>query len=290
MKVVRTFASAICILVGAALLVGWLAAYLVTRAVEDGAVSESAVRATLNNPVVMGQLVAQVDEQAVTALASAGVDVQTLGLSDSLHDLIGRLAYDERFVEALANEVNDAVDQLHSELTDPGRLPAPFVVSFDASASVNTQIDQLPAVGESLPDVALPPIDVELVSADQFEQARDGYAKLEYARSTFWWAGLACLALGLLVSPRRRYVVAKFLAAAGAMSLVIALALAVATPERIRAALPESLDATWGQMVTEALTSETLPELRFLLVIAGFGALFVGGVAAAIAYSTDPRR
>lgn len=289
MKVLRTFASAICILAGAALLVGWLAAYLVTRAVEDGTVSESAVKATLNNPVVMSQVVAQVNEQAVTALASVGVDVETLGLSDSLDDLIDRLAYDDRFIEALASQVNDAVDQLHGELTDPGRLPAPFVVSFDASESVNTQIDQLPAVGESLPAVALPPIEVELVSADRFEQARDGYAKLEYARANFWWAGLAFLALGLVVSPRRRYVVAKFLAAAGAMALVLALALAVATPERIRSLLPESLDATWGQIVTDALTSETLPEFRFLLVIAGFGALFVGGVAAAIAHSTDPR-
>lgn len=289
MKTLRTIASAISILAGAALLVGWLAAFLITRAVEDGTVSEAAVKATLNNPVVMQQVVTQVDDQAVSALGTAGVDVETLGLADALHGLIDRLAYDDRFIDALAGQINDAVDQLHAELTDPARLPAPFVVSVDASESVNSQIDQLPAVGESLPAVTLPPLEVELISADRFEQARDGYAQLEYARANFWWAGLACLVLGLIVSPRRRYVVAKFLAAAGALALVLALVLAVATPDRVSRIMPDAVGSTWGSVISEALTSETLPEFRFLLVIAGCAALFLGGVAGAIAHSTDPR-
>lgn len=290
MKTVRTFASAISILAGAALLVGWLAAFLITRAVEDGTVSEAAVRATLNNPVVMQQVVAKVDDQAVAALGTAGVDVQALGLEDALHGLIDRLAYDDRFIDALVGQINDAVDQLHAELTDPGRLPAPFVVSVDASESVNSQIHQLPAVGESLPVVTLPPLEVELVSAARFEQARDGYSQLEFARANFWWAGLAFLALGLVVSPRRRYVVAKFLAAVGAMALVLALVLTFATPDRIQRVLPDAVGSTWGAVVSDVLTSETLPELRFLLVIAGCAALLVGGLAAAIAHSTNPRR
>ncbi len=289
MKVLRTVVSAIAILAGAALLVTSLTALLVTRAVEDGAVSESAIRATLRNPMVMDPVVAHIDQSAVGALANAGVDVDAPGLSDALHALLAELANDDDFVASLASPINDAMGRLHRELTEPGRPPAPFSVSIDASDSVNGQLGKLPAVGESLPSLALPPVEIELIRAERFEQARETYSRIEYARSTLWWAGLLVLALGLLVSPRKRFFAAKALAVVGAMSLAVALALAVETPERVRSMLPAASDAMWGQLVTDTLATQTLPEFRFTLVMVGFGALAMAAVAAVLAYWTKAR-
>jgi len=288
-KVLRTVVSAIAILAGAALLVTSLTALLVTRAVEDGAVSESAIRATLRNPMVMDPVVAHIDQSAVGALANAGVDVDAPGLSDALHALLAELANDDDFVASLASPINDAMGRLHRELTEPGRPPAPFSVSIDASDSVNGQLGKLPAVGESLPSLALPPVEIELIRAERFEQARETYSRIEYARSTLWWAGLLVLALGLLVSPRKRFFAAKALAVVGAMSLAVALALAVETPERVRSMLPAASDAMWGQLVTDTLATQTLPEFRFTLVMVGFGALAMAAVAAVLAYWTKAR-
>jgi hypothetical protein len=101
---------------------------------------------------------------------------------------------------------------------------------MDVSATVNKQLGEIPVVGSQIPRVSVAPVQVEVVSADSFNKARTAYSRLEFAKHYFLWIGAALILLGLAVSTRRLYVVAKFLIAVGAMALAVVAILTIATP------------------------------------------------------------
>lgn len=290
MRAVRTAASAVSILVGAALLVAWLFSFLVVRSVEDGKAAHAVAKAALHSPEVVDRIVIAVDSALASSLRDAGVDVSATGLSGSVHALVERLAVDPSFEQMVLDQVDAASEDLHAQLTDPDRASAPYVIVIDVSDRVNDELDTLPQVGASLPTVPLPPVNVEVLSAHSFDQARDVYGRLDTAKRVFLWLGLAFVALGLAVSTRRRYVVGKFLLAVGAMSLLVGLLLAVADPDSLATRLPGGSDGTLGTVVSEALGGDQVARLRTVMLVCGAIALVAGAAATLIGKVSGGRR
>lgn len=290
MRGLRTVASAVAILVGATLVVGWLAAGAALRAVNDGAVASTLTRVVLANPAVAERIGAVIEREASASLAQSGVDLEALGLQDQLRELMTLVAGSDAFEQVVLEQVDAVHTELRDELARDRRPQGPFVVTVDASAAVNDRFDEVPLVGESLPTVVLEPVTIELISAAEFERAREGYDKLEFARATFLWAGLGCIALGLAVSTRRRYVAAKFLLAVGAIALVAAAVVTLTPRDALARALPGATEGPFAALVEDAVGEQAAAGLVDTLVWAGVGALAASGVLWWVGSRLRPKR
>jgi hypothetical protein len=294
MNGLRTVISAVAILVGSALIVVWLIAFALVRSVEDGSAARSAAQVALKSPAVMNHVSAEIYARTAGSLLDLGLDVEALGVGGAVRSAAETVTESDEFEQVLLDSVDAASGQLHRDLTDPHRPAGPFAVEVDASETLSAELRTVPVVGDSLANVRLRPISVEVVSAESFETARDSYERLEFAKRAFGWMGLACLAIGLIVSTRKRYVVGKFLIAVGAFALLAGLVLAVLTPERLVDLVPGG-GGSWGQLIADALGDEQVPRLRTVLLLVGssaviLGAAILGATAARWGRVAAPRR
>ncbi len=282
MKALRTFISAIAILAGAALVVAWGAAWLLLTAVDDGVVARTAARAALATPAVTAHIGDEVMSRATDTLSRLGIDLKALGADDAVRTALSEWIQSNEFKQVVLQQVDAAREKLREELASPDRPPGPFTISIDVSADVNRRLAEVPVVGSKIPTVNVAPVDVEVVSADSFAKARTAYSRLEYAKSHFLWFGAALIALGLLVSTRRRYVIAKFLIAVGAMALAVVVITSIVTPDRIASLLPGGDQGTWGHLVVQAFSDAALPGIRKTVTLVGAAALVAGALMATI--------
>ncbi len=276
--------SAIAIVAGATLVVLWLVSWVGVKAVEDGAATERIVVVALKNPAVTDRIGTEMKDRAFAELADQGVDLEVWGLGDAAADSITSLVETEAFRDSVVEQLESARGQLHDELTDSHRAPAPFEVAINTSDLVNDRIDEIAVVGGRVPDVSVGAVRIEVVSADTFEKARTGYDRMEFAKRYFLWAGLALIVLGMLVSTRRRFVIAKFLAAVGVFSLVAYAALVVIGPERIAGLIPGGGDGGWSEVFSDVIAESALPIVTGKLLLAAWIALAGAAVAALLGY------
>lgn len=280
MRAFRTLLSAIAILVGATLVVLWLVSWVTFKAVQDGDATERIVVVALKNPAVTGKIGTEVKDRAFEALADRGIDLNVWGVGDAAAQSITSLVETDEFRASVVEQLQAARQQLQEELTAPDRPRAPFEVAINASDLVNERIDQLAGAAAGIPNLSVAPVRIEVVSADTFEKVRTGYSRMEFAKTYFLWAGLACIALGMLVSTRKRFVIAKFLAAVGVFSLGAYVALVWIGPDRIAGGLPGGADSSWASVFGEALANDALPAVTGKLLLAGGIALVAAAVAA----------
>ncbi|MCB2414013.1 hypothetical protein LGT39_14270 [Demequina sp. TTPB684] len=291
MRALRTLASALAILAGATLVVLWLLSWMTIKAIEDGAATESIVLVALKNPEVTGKIGTEMRDRAFDALANQGVDLEVWGLGDTAAESITSLVETEEFRDSVLEQMESARGQLHDALTDAEREPGPFAVAFDTSDVINDRIDQIAVVGSELPELSVAPLRIEIVSAETFEKARTGYERVEFAERYFLWAGLALIVLGMIVSTRKRFVIAKFLAAVGVFSLGAYAALAWMGPDRIASWLPGGDDGGWARVLGDVVAEEALPSLTGRLLLAAAIALTGAAVATGIGMlAGGPRR
>lgn len=281
MRGLRTLLSAIAILLGATLVVLWLVSWVTIKAVEDGTATEGMVAVALENPVVTGKIGTEVTDRAFAALANEGVDLEAWGLGDAAAQGIAALVRTTAFRDSVIEQLQAAREQLHDALTDPDRAPGPFEIVINASDLVNERIDQIARVAIDVPNLTVAPVQIEVVSADTFETARTGYARMEFAKRFFLWAGLALIVLGMLVSTRKRWVIAKFLAAVGVFSLGAYVALGWIGPERLADWLPGGADGSWGRVFSDIIAQDALPAVTATLLLAS-GIALVGAAVAAL--------
>jgi hypothetical protein len=107
---------------------------------------------------------------------------------------------------------------------------------------------------------------------------------MEFAKRFFLWAGLALMVLGMMVSTRKRWVIAKFLAAVGVFSLAVYAALVWIGPDLIAGRLPGGTDGGLGSVFGDVIANEALPAVAGKLLYAGGIALVGAAVAALLGY------
>ena len=279
MKGLRTVASALAILTGATLVVAWLAAGVAVHAVNDEALAGRLTRAALADPEAVESIGALLEDEATSALSASGVDLEALGLRDPLHTLMTRLVGSEVFERLIVEQVDTVHTDLRHELARDGRPEGPLLVTVDVSAAVSDLITDIPVVGGVLPTVALDPVDIELVPAAEFEQARGDYRRLELARAYFLWAGLVCFAGAFLVSTRRRFVLAKILVAAGAIALVGAAVVALPPREAIARLLPGASHDPLAALVQDVVGQQLVSGLVSTLLWTAAVGIVMGSIA-----------
>lgn len=278
MKRLRTIVSAVAILMGAVLVVAWCGAWLLLSALNDGAVARTMAQAALSKPVVTDRIGDEISSRATVSLAGVGIDLSVIGADRALREAIIEWTGSPEFKKLVIDQVDAASQQLRVELARNDRPAGPFSVSIDVSAAVNTQVDEVPLIGPHMPDIVLAPVRVEVISSDNFVEARDAYSRLEFAQMYFLWMGIALVAVALAVSTRRRYVIAKFLIAVGAMALGLVGVLTFVAPDYLAGRLPGGDDGAWGRLALEAFQNATLPGMSKTLAIIGGGTLLAGAL------------
>ncbi len=290
MRAFRTLLSAIAIVAGATLVVLWLVSWVAIRAVEDGSATESIVVVALKNPAVTDKIGVQIKDSAFAALSDRGIDLDVWGVGDAAAESISDLVGTPEFRDSVLAQLQEAREELRDELTVPDRPRAPFDIQIDTSELVNDRIDGVTGAVVDVPNVSVAPVRIEVVSADTFENARTGYARMEFAKRFFLWAGLALIALGMIVSTRKRWVIAKFLTAVAVFSLGAYLALVWIGPDRIAGWLPGGADGGWGSVFGDVIANEALPAVTGNLLLASGIALVGAAVAALLGYVAGSSR
>mgnify|MGYP000336108043 CR=1 FL=1 len=272
----RTLVSALSIVAGALMIVGWLIATPVVSIIEDGSLATSVTERFFDDDALLGQASDAVAERAVEALAERGLSGGAVESGVGL--AVDALAQSDAFAAVVIAAVDSQREEIAAQLTDPDREPAALTVAVDLSGAVNDTIDDVPVVGSAAPDVALAPIEIQLADADRTEQLRTGYRVASWLQQWGLWAGLALLVLGLLVSKRKKWLIPKF---AGALAVAC---LAVAAIYYLDLAVPlaEAMPGPVQSLVAGAIADETADQVQWNALMLGAGAAVVAVVSTLI--------
>ncbi len=266
----RTLISALSIVAGALLIVGWLIASPVVSIIEDGSLATSVTERFFDDDELVAQASDSVTSTVVDSLAARGISGGVV--ESGVGAAVEALAQSDAFAAVVIAAVDSQRQEIADQLTDPDREPAPLTVAVDFSSTVNDTIDDVPVVGQAAPDVALQPIVIELADADRTEQLRTGYKVASWLQQWGLWAGLALLVLGLLVSKRKKWLIPKFAGAVAVLGLGLALIYFLDLAEPIAATLPGPAQS----LVAGAIAEESADDVQRL-------ALMVGAAAAVVA-------
>lgn len=286
MRVFRTVVSALAIFLGALSMVVWALSLVVVRSVEDPETFSAIATRTLENPAVQATIVAQAQDGVDDQLTSQGVNLRAIGADVLIDALIATTIRSQAFSDTVADQMEDAHEKFLRELTQPDRPAGPMVIHFDISHLINVQIDSVPLIGGSLPDVALPPVPVEVMGEQTFGNARTSFAFMDWAKTWLIWIALALLAVGLVASPRRRWFLAKFFTAVGMTALLGWALITTADPETLANALPGGSSGVSGELLANVVSEESVAILGTRALWVGFGSLALAALAAAIAIIT----
>ncbi|WP_203657183.1 hypothetical protein [Demequina activiva] len=279
MSLLRTVVSALCVLAGAFLIASWAVSSVVVTSVEDGTALRGITERALESPAVRSLVAERMTDRAVAAFADAGVDANGPVVRTALESGIAAAVGTEAFKTSVLSEVEAAHGQFSEQLTDSLREPAPLVLDVDVSDTINARLDEIPVVGEAIPDVSVSTVSVEVLSAGTFEVTRDTYRQIEWAAQWGLWAGIALLLVGILVSQRRRWFVAKLLLALGLICLLFGGAIALLGPDTIITFIPGGTDGPLSTIWRDIITEETAPlVMERSLWVAGFA--FAGALVA----------
>lgn len=289
MKWVNTVISAILILMGAASIALWAVSTVAVSAVEDGtAVHGIAVRA-LDDPEIVAALGETLADGAVDALAERGIDPSRLGLERALRTLIENEVATDEFRDALLEQIDAGHEQFATQLTQVLGEPAPLVLEVDPSAYVNTRIASIPVVGAGIPPITMPPLPVEVLDAQTFEDVRSVYSLMELASPWALWLGIAFIVIGMFVTLRFRWFLAKTGLAIGAVTGGLWLILRLWGVDGIVRVLPGRSGGSLGTLLTRVMTEETVPALESRLLVVAAAALILALAFFMIGILTMPR-
>ncbi len=274
MTALRTVFSALCIVVSAIVIIFWALAHVAVNAVEDGTAVRGMTERALNSQAVRDALSNDLTSRTVAALRDQGVDLVGLGLEGTVNEVISRGIATDAFRSTVLEQVEDAQAQVSEQLTDPARQPSPLAITVDLSQSVNARLGDVGGPIAALPSLSLPAVTMEVLDTHQFEQTRFAYGGLRWLQKWGLWAGLAVLALGLLISSRRRWFVPKVLLAIGVAGVGVGVIIAARGPESFVMTMAGDGDGAWAIVWRDLISQDAV---RVVMT----RSLWVGGIALA---------
>jgi len=290
MNALRTVVSALSIVVGVLLIALWALAQALVAMIEDGSAARAMTERALDSPALTAAVSKDLSGRTASALEDRGINVTALGLDGQLDQVMARAVGSEAFRQTLVNQVENAHRQIADQLSDPTRQPAPLSVSVDLSDSVNARISELGGVATALPALDIPPVSIQVLEAERFEQARDAYDKALWLQTWGLWLGIGTLLLGALVSHRRRWFVAKALFGLAAVSLTVAGLVYFVGPEPLGGLLPGGDDGVWAGLWRDVIGTEATAAVIERSLVIGVVALVGGLIAVAIGTAVGRRR
>lgn len=286
----RTLISALAIVVGAVLIASWAVSNVVVNSVKDGTAVVSLATRLMDTPAVVNQISADLGDAAVDQLDVPVPDAVSAGIDSTVRESVDDLVHSEEFTSEVESQIGAAHSDFADALTEDAREPAPFVLYLDASPLVNDRIDAIPVVGSAAPDLALAPVPVEVLDAEAFEDTRTVYGLMEFAEQWFLWAGVALVLVGIVISPRKRWFIAKLLLSVGVLSLGVWAVLTFNDPQTVAGWLPGGESGAVGTVVVETFTSDATPSITQRMLWWGAISLAGSAVFALVAASMKPKR
>jgi hypothetical protein len=223
MSGLRTFGSALCITIGALLLAAWAASWATLDALENGTVIEDATAKSLAGETAQEALVENGTQYVLNALDNAGIDSTTPGIEGITQAILDSVVSSQGFIDLVHAQTKSLRQQIVAELNSDSI--GAITVTIDLSAPVNDKLGEVPVIGPSIPEIAVPGIPVQVMDEDTADSARSVWNGLQFAKQWFGWLGLAFVALGILVSHRKRVYFAKVALAVGVISAIVWLVL-----------------------------------------------------------------
>jgi len=274
MKGLRTFASALCIIVGAALLAAWVAAMAALTAIEDSTVIEDAAARVIQSDSAQLALVTQGSDAVITALADQGVNTDIPGLKAAVRTIVESIVSSDEFTAAVNAQVKSVREQVVANLN--GDNTGPIVVTLDFTDEVNKRVEQIPIIGPSIPDLTVPGVDVQVIDAETADSVRSAWDALHWIADWCGWLALAVLALGMLVSHRRRWYLAKAALAIAVLSGIGWAIVKFVQPSTIESWIPG--EGVADQIIVEIFRDDAAAAVAKNLGIVALGAAIVAVV------------
>lgn len=290
MRLLRTIISALCILAGALSIVGWAISSVAVDAVEDGSAVIGFTDRALDSEAVQDTIAGSMTDEVAAWLEERGVSLDALGAVDTVQDLFKALVETEAFQALVTDQAEAARQQIADALTDEARSPAPLVIVVDADSLVAERLEGVAVLGTVSDAVDIAPVEVVVMDADTFEQARDAYGLMELAAQYGLWAGIGLVVVGLLVSPRRAWFLPKLLLAVGVLALLAWGVVQMMGVDGVLFVLPGGPDGALGSVVGGLLSEESGDALMQRTLWVGLGALAGAAVLALIVSGFKARR
>lgn len=222
MKRLRTLASAVLLMAGAALLVSGSLAWMTLRQASDPALADRLADAALEDRTLTAALSQRAQAAAVDALAEQGIDAEALGIVPLITEIVDDALASAEVRAQLRATVERLQSQLLHELRSAHRERGPFVATVDVSSAVDDRLAAVTWLAPTVSGLRIEPVTVTVLDADAMENARRAHHAATAVVRIAPVAGLACVLGALAVTTRRHLIAPKAIAATGALSLVVA--------------------------------------------------------------------
>jgi len=267
MKIFRGFLAVICLVLGVMALALWGASEGVVRTVEGGSVVTGIAQKVVEQPAVQAAITEKTQAYVTASLSGAGVDIASLGLQGTVDDAVAAAVASPAFQKSLTGAIDGARADFANQLTSPDFKGKPLVVNLDVSAVVNQTIASIPVVGALVPALTLQPLPVEVAGADEFGRVRGGYALIHFLATWAGWIALALILAGVLLMPRKRWLLPLGLLFAGLGAGALWAAGRFLTVDRIAGRLPGGRDGNLGGALERFAHQESLDRFSHRLFL-----------------------
>lgn len=260
MKVLRGFLSAVLTTLGVLSLLVWLVARFAVSTVEDGSIMRSIASTALDQSAFRGVISDQASNIAISDLQAVGVD--TVLFEPLIRALIADTVASDEFRVEFLGSVDGAREDLQAQLMARGSL-APLVLHMDVSNLVTTVLGAVPGLVELAGTIEVDPISIELVDSNGVSNVRSVYGWAQSARDWAGWLGLALIFLGVLISPKRLYVIPRVMMSLGIAALVLWAALRL-FGDKLNDIGNGANDGKFGEWISKFLPTEKVASLSSL--------------------------
>ncbi|WP_062133291.1 hypothetical protein [Demequina aestuarii] len=265
----RSIVAVLLVVVGALLSAVWAISATAVRSIEDGTAGDALVASVLDSP----QSADVVADQVIDALEDAlDTPVGRTALAwgeQQVRDAVTTVVASDAVSEIIRERGSRAKDRLLRDLTDPDREPGAFVLRVNLSERINAMLAEVPVIGALLPEIQLPALSVEVISAEAFEDLRGLFAVMKALSTWGLWCAVVSLAAGIAVSRRWLVFGARALASVGAFAIALSLLLGAMGPSALAGLMPGGRDGGAGVLVEDLLAGVALGPLTHTLMVLG---------------------
>jgi hypothetical protein len=283
MRTLRIVGAAFLILLGAMLIVAWSMAGRTVSAIESGEAASNLTEKLLEDPDFAQAAAARATDQLVEKTDGRFVQRLIIAFQPEIQTAIERVLTSDQVNKLVTGSVSKFEEHLTSELTEPNRPSAPFVVSIDLSDRVNARLDQIPVVGPFIPTVTIPPLEKEVIDAKTFDQVRQVYGALKFVAGWGLLFGLILIVGGYFVAPRTRWYWPQAALGAGFVVFAVSVIVRRAVPAAIASSVPGGKEGGAGTFLSDFVSTNTTGPIATSLALIALWALLLALGFAAIA-------
>lgn len=294
MTMLRRFFAVVFFVLGVLALLAWVASAFVVKQVEDGTAVTGIAQKVVAQPAVAKIITEQAQVLVNASLKQNGIDVAALGIQSTVDNAVAATVASPVFQEKLAAAVDAARASIASQLTSPASAGQPLVVSLDVGSVLASTIASIPVVGALVPKLTVEPLSIPVASANEFGKVRTAYSAIRKIAAWGGWIGLLLVAIGIVLTPRKRWLIPLGLLSAGIGAGALWAVLSWFTVDRLAWFLPaEGTGGQLGRAVLQYAHQDTIDRVNhrvFLFAAACLASALVSYLIVKLVWGSGNRR